>query len=153
VARAAAASDPSAGERVRLVRNTVLALRRRKSMVLDPADANTRSVGSFFMNPVLTAEAFADLERRWRARQGATAIPTFPAGAGVKVPAAWLVEQAGFPKGYRDGGVGISSRHALALVNLGGTSAQLIALAERIVAAVEQRFGVRLALEPEVARP
>ena len=136
-------------EAVRLVRQAVLALRRGKSMVLDPADPNTRSVGSFFTNPVLSVAAFADLERRWKG------IPSFPADGGVKVPAAWLVEQAGFPKGYRGvgSGAGISTRHALALVNLGGTSADLLALAEEVRAGVEKQFGIRLAYEPEVVSP
>lgn len=151
VARAAPAGG-SPAERVRLVRDTVLSLRRGKSMVLDPADPNSRSVGSFFMNPVLAPAAFAELQRSWQEAGGRSPIPTFAAAGGVKVPAAWLVERAGFPKGYRDGGVGVSSRHALALVNFGGTSAQLLALAERIVQVVEQRFGVRLELEPEVVR-
>jgi UDP-N-acetylmuramate dehydrogenase len=139
------------GEAVRRVREAVLALRRGKSMVLDPADPNTRSVGSFFTNPVLSAAAFADLEKQWNG------IPSFPAdgGSGVKVPAAWLVERAGYPKGYRKGGggAGISTRHALALVNLGGTSADLLALAEEVRAGVEQQFGIRLAYEPEVVNP
>ena len=137
------------GHAVRLVREAVLALRRRKSMVLDPADPNTRSVGSFFTNPVLPAAAFADLERRCKE------IPSFPADGGVKVPAAWLVEQAGFPKGYRRGagGAGISAHHALALVNLGGSSADLLALAEEVRAGVEKQFGIRLAYEPEVVSP
>ena len=136
-------------EAVRLVRQAVLTLRRSKSMVLDPADPNTRSVGSFFTNPVLSVAAFADLERRWKG------IPSFPADGGVKVPAAWLVEQAGFPKGYQGvgSGAGISTRHALALVNLGGTSADLLALAEEVRAGVEKQFGIRLAYEPEVVSP
>jgi UDP-N-acetylmuramate dehydrogenase len=123
-------------------------------MVLDPGDPNTRSVGSFFTNPVLTPAAFTAVEAQWRSGGGqhsqASQIPTFPADGGVKVPAAWLVERAGFAKGYRQGGVGISSRHALALVNFGGTSAELLALAERVRAGVEARFGVRLEFEPEV---
>src|SRR5205814_1208755 len=135
------------GEAVRLVREAVLALRRRKSMVLDPGDPNTRSAGSFFTNPVLSAAAFADLAQRWKE------IPSFPADGGVKIPAAWLVEHAGFPKGYRSGaGAGISTRHALALVNRGGTSADLLALAEEVRAGVEKQFGIRLAYEPEVVR-
>jgi len=136
-------------EAVRLVRQAVLTLRRGKSMVLDPADPNTRSVGSFFTNPVISAAAFADLEQRWKG------IPSFPTDGGVKVPAAWLVEQAGFPKGYRGegGGSGISTRHALALVNLGGTSADLLALAEEVREGVERQFGIRLAYEPEVVSP
>ena len=134
-------------EAVGLVRQAVLALRRSKSMVLDPADPNTRSAGSFFTNPVLSAAAFADLAQRWKE------IPSFPADGGVKVPAAWLVEHAGFPKGYRSGaGAGISTRHALALVNRGGTSADLLALAEEVRAGVEKQFGIRLAYEPEVVR-
>jgi len=104
------------------------------------------------LNPVLPAAAFAQLEARWRTTQGeqASPIPTFPADGGVKVPAAWLVERAGFPKGLRRGGAGISSRHALALVNYGGTATELLALAEEVREGVRQRFGVRLEFEPEV---
>ena len=135
---------------VSVVRNTVLELRRRKSMVLDPTDPNGRSVGSFFMNPVLSADAFDRLVHRWGAAGEGDGIPMFPADGRVKVPAAWLIEQAGFRKGYRRGGVGISTRHALALVNLGGTTAELLALAEAIERAVYERFGVRLEREPVV---
>src|SRR6266508_6285295 len=140
----------AAGDAVRVVRETVLGLRRRKSMVLDPTDPNARSVGSFFVNPVLSTDAFDDLVRRWRATGGDDAVPTFPADGRVKVPAAWLVEHAGFAKGHRHGGAGISTRHALALVNFGGTSAELLALARSIERAVEQRFGIRLEREPVV---
>jgi len=138
-----------ASEAAALVRQAVLSLRRSKSMVLDPADPNTRSAGSFFTNPVVSAAGFADLAKRWKD------IPSFPADGGVKVPAAWLVEHAGYPKGYRSsgGGAGISTRHALALVNLGGTSAELLTLAEEVRAGVEQQFGIRLAYEPEVVSP
>ena len=119
-------------------------------MVLDPADPNSRSAGSFFLNPVLDPQSFAALRRRWTAAGRSGEIPTYPAEGGVKVPAAWLVEQAGFTKGYRRGGVGISSRHALALVNHAGTSAELLALAEAIVGAVQDQFGIRLEPEPEI---
>ena len=135
---------------VSVVRTTVLELRRRKSMVLDPTDPNGRSVGSFFVNPVLSADAFDHLVRRWRAAGEGDGIPTFPADGRVKVPAAWLIEHAGFGKGYRRGGVGISTRHALALVNHGGTAAELLALAQAIERAVYERFGVRLEREPVV---
>jgi UDP-N-acetylmuramate dehydrogenase len=128
---------------VALVRDVVLELRRGKSMVLDPADPNTRSVGSFFMNPIVSAEAFAELKRRWDP-------PSFPAEHGVKVPAAWLVEQAGYRKGYVRNGVGVSTRHALALVNRGGSTAELLALAEEIEGAVSAKFGVRLEREAVV---
>ena len=147
IARVGSFDDAAPADAVRLVRQTVLALRRAKSMVLDPADPNARSAGSFFMNPVLSPEAFAKLGQRWEG-----AIPSFPAGDAVKVPAAWLVERAGFPKGYRLGGAGVSSRHALALVNLGGTSSELLALADAIRAGVEERFGIRLECEPDVVR-
>jgi UDP-N-acetylmuramate dehydrogenase len=142
------ALDPA--DAVRVVRETVIGLRRRKSMVLDPADPNARSVGSFFVNPVLSAEVFAELARRWRASGARDPIPTFSADGRVKVPAAWLVEHAGFAKGYRQGGAGISTRHALALVNVGGTSAELLELAESIERAVHERFGIRLLREPVV---
>src|SRR6266516_3284065 len=135
---------------VSVVRTTVLELRRRKSMVLDPTDPNGRSVGSFFVNPVLSADAFDHLVCRWRAAGEGDGIPTFPADGRVKVPAAWLIEHAGFGKGYRRGGVGISTRHALALVNHGGTAAELLALAQAIERAVYERFGVRLEREPVV---
>ena len=152
VGRRGSFDSAAPADAVRLVRQTVLALRRSKSMVLDPADPNARSAGSFFMNPVLSPAAFAELERRWQGAGGSGAIPNFPAGDAVKVPAAWLVERAGFPKGYRLGGAGVSSRHALALVNLGGTSAELLELADKIKAGVETRFGITLECEPEVVR-
>lgn len=124
------------------VRDAVLALRRGKSMVIDPQDPNARSVGSFFLNPVITAAAFAALQDRY------PKVPHFPDAAGVKVPAAWLVEQAGFHKGLQRGEVGISERHALALVNRRGTTRQVLALAGEIRDAVEQTFGIRLEREP-----
>ena len=132
------------------VRDTVLELRRSKSMVLDESDPNTRSAGSFFMNPVLTQVEFAGVERRWKDAAGDGAIPTFPAEGGIKVPAAWLVEQAGFARGHRRAGAMVSTRHTLALVNAGGTTADLLELAGEIQAAVERRFGVRLEREPVV---
>jgi UDP-N-acetylmuramate dehydrogenase len=135
---------------VQVVRETVLVLRRRKSMVLDPADPNARSAGSFFVNPVLSPPAFEELVRRWRASGGVDPVPAFPTADNVKVPAAWLVEHAGFVKGQRHGGAGISTRHALALVNLGGTTADLLALAASIERAVYERFGIRLEREPVV---
>jgi UDP-N-acetylmuramate dehydrogenase len=99
---------------------------------------------------LLSAAAFAALERRWLSGGETAAIPSYPAEGAIKVPAAWLVERAGFPKGHRRGGAGVSSRHALALVNLGGTSAELLALAEAIRDGVAARFGIRLEYEPEV---
>ncbi len=135
------------------VRDTVIALRRAKSMVIDPADPNRRSVGSFFMNPVVpTAEAdrvVAQVVAEGIVADAAT-VPRFPAGAGqVKLSAAWLIERAGLNKGLRAGAVGISSRHTLALVHHGGgTTAELLAFADRVRDTVERRFGVRLQREP-----
>jgi UDP-N-acetylmuramate dehydrogenase len=137
------------------VRAAVLALRRGKGMVLDPADPDTRSAGSFFTNPVLGGGQLADVQRRAAARAGVSAgevsVPHFPAGDGqVKVPAAWLIEHAGFGKGYPGGGGAcISSKHTLALVNGGGaSSASLVALAREIRNGVRQAFGVDLVNEP-----
>jgi UDP-N-acetylmuramate dehydrogenase len=132
------------------VRDAVIAIRRRKSMVVDPADPNTRSVGSFFTNPILTPGEFEQLKKRYRRAGGTDQVSSFASGEDVKVPAAWLVEQAGFHRGYRSGNVGISDHHALALVNLGGTAAELLTLARQIQEKVETLFGVRLEREPVV---
>jgi UDP-N-acetylmuramate dehydrogenase len=134
------------------VRSAVIELRRRKGMVLDSADPDTRSVGSFFVNPVLDGAALAAVEAAARARCGAgTRVPRFDAGDGlVKVPAAWLIERAGFGRGYSLGdGARISSKHTLALVNYGSaTTAGLMALARQIRDGVCDAFGVSLAPEP-----
>jgi len=134
------------------VRSAVLALRRGKGMVLDAADPDTRSAGSFFTNPVLDLAAFAELERTVATALGPEVrVPTFPAGPGqVKVPAAWLIERAGFTKGYPGGdGARISTKHTLALVNPGAAStATLLALAREITDRVRKAFGVDLAPEP-----
>jgi UDP-N-acetylmuramate dehydrogenase len=130
------------------LRHAVLTLRRGKSMVIDPADPNTRSVGSFFTNPVVSRGTFEEIANRWKG----DSIPHFPAGASVKIPAGWLVERAGFPKGYRKGRAGVSAHHALALVNLGGTTAELLALAGEIEHAVHLRFGIQLEREPVIVQ-
>ena len=134
-------------------RSAVIELRQRKGMVIDPADPDTRSVGSFFVNPVLDAAALAAVEAAARARCGAgTRVPRFPAAKDglVKVPAAWLIERAGFGRGYSPGdGARISSKHTLALVNAGSAStAALMALAREIRDGVYDAFGVTLAPEP-----
>jgi UDP-N-acetylmuramate dehydrogenase len=118
------------------VREAVLSLRRGKGMVIDPDDPDSVSAGSFFTNPILDSPP-----------DGAPAWPE-PDGR-VKVSAAWLIERAGFHKGYGNGRVGISTKHTLALVNRGGaTTAELMALAREIAAGVDERFGVRLHPEP-----
>lgn len=146
------------------VREAVLALRRGKGMVLDPADPDTASAGSFFTNPVLDSAQFAALQDKVAAVCGpGTPIPRYPAEAGqVKVSAAWLIEHAGFRKGYpnlgggRDDAAGagtrgprISTKHTLALVNPGGSSTKaLLELAAEIADGVRDTFGVELVTEP-----
>jgi UDP-N-acetylmuramate dehydrogenase len=129
------------------VREAVLGLRRRKGMVIDPGDPDSVSAGSFFTNPILEAESFARLQ----ARAGAAGSPpAFPEpDVRIKTSAAWLIERAGFSRGYGNGRVGISTKHTLALVNRGGASAaELVALAREIAGGVRERFGVTLAPEP-----
>jgi UDP-N-acetylmuramate dehydrogenase len=125
-------------------------VRQSKGMLIVEGDPDCRSAGSFFKNPVVSEEQVREI-----AALGDKAPPRFPAGAGaesqgrVKIPAAWLIEQAGFAKGYTLGAASISSRHTLALVNLGGASAaEVLALAGEITAAVEERFEIRLEMEP-----
>lgn len=126
------------------VRDQVLQLRRRKSMVLDPADPNRRSAGSFFKNPVVPEAHFQRFVARTR-----VAVPHWPTPTGVKLAAAWLIEQSGYQKGHRRGPVGISSAHALALVHHGGGRTQdLLALARDIQEAVQSRFDIELEQEP-----
>ncbi|HEV2376257.1 MAG TPA: UDP-N-acetylmuramate dehydrogenase [Streptosporangiaceae bacterium] len=142
------------GERAPLAeaRAAVLGLRRGKGMVLDPHDPDTFSAGSFFTNPVLGTAQFEELQR---VVGDGTAVPSFPAGDGQrKVPAAWLIEHAGFIKGYPgsngdDAAPRISTKHTLALVNpCGATTASLVALAAQIRDGVRDTFGVELVPEP-----
>ncbi len=134
------------GERAPLgeVREAVLALRRGKGMVLDAADPDTRSAGSFFTNPLLRDDQLAGLRER------APQVPTWPEPDGrTKVSAAWLIERSGFGKGHFDGPAGISSKHTLALVNRGGaTTADLRRVAAAVRDGVRERFGVELVPEP-----
>jgi UDP-N-acetylmuramate dehydrogenase len=133
------------------VRDAVLGLRRRKGMVVDPADPDSVSAGSFFTNPVLSPEAFAALEARV---DNGSRPPGFPQPDGsVKTSAAWLIEHAGFARGHGDPAtVAISSKHTLALTNRGaGTTEQLVALAREIADGVQARFGVQLEPEPVFA--
>jgi UDP-N-acetylmuramate dehydrogenase len=124
------------------VRSAVLELRRGKGMVLDPADPDSRSAGSFFTNPIVPAARAVD------------GCPSWPAGDGqVKLSAAWLVQSAGFGRGTRQGNVGTSSRHSLALTTEpGATSAELLQFADQVVRAVREQFGVTLTKEPTAVR-
>ena len=125
-------------------RDAVRAIRLSKAMLIVSGDDDCRSAGSFFKNPVLTCEKFEQL----RARAGP--IPNFPTKDGlVKIAAAWLVEHAGFPKGLARGPVGISRKHALAIVNRGGaTAADIVALKNEIQQRVLDTFGIQLQPEP-----
>ena len=136
----------AAKRRLSIVREAVLELRRKKSMVTDPADPNSRSVGSFFVNPVLSDEQHDEFLARLK-RYGIGPAPSYKSADGTKVPAAWLVEHAGFRKGQRRGGVGISTNHALALVNYSGTTKELLTLASEIEDAVGDKFGIKLERE------
>jgi UDP-N-acetylmuramate dehydrogenase len=133
------------------IRDAVIGLRRGKGMVLDPDDPDTRSVGSFFVNPVLDGGGWADLLRRVESKLGDGVVPPqWPDGDDrVKTSAAWLIERAGFAKGYGRDGVAISSKHTLALTHRGsGTTTALLDLAREIQAGVDDVFGVRLVNEP-----
>lgn len=133
------------------VHAAVLAIRQRKSMLIDARDPNSRSAGSFFINPVLSPRQIADFERaatlHLRPNEHPVIFPT--AGGGYKVPAAWLIEHAGFARGQSFGPVAISSNHALALVNRGNATAQqIVEVARAIRDRVLDRFGIALVPEP-----
>ena len=127
-------------------RTAVLAIRRQKGMVIDPGDPDTRSVGSFFMNPIVTA----DVHQRIAGESPNERVPGFTLpGGNVKIPAAWLIERAGFAKGSGRGRAGLSTKHPLAIVNRGGATARdVLQLAVQIKTVVLDRFGIPLYPEP-----
>jgi UDP-N-acetylmuramate dehydrogenase len=132
------------------VRETVVALRRTKGMVIDTADPESVSAGSFFVNPVVDDGGLTRILEGVRSLGEGVSVPRYPAGEGHwKVPAAWLIERSGFSRGYARGHVHVSTRHTLALVNDGeGTTRELLELAREIVRGVHERFGVTLTPEP-----
>ena len=130
-------------------RDAVRTIRQSKAMLIVPDDEDCRSAGSFFKNPIVATskyEAVAALA----AGKSQNAPPKYPAGDGkVKLSAAWLVENAGFTKGYAKGNAGISRKHALAIVNRGGaTAAEIIALKDEVQHGVADAFGIQLHPEP-----
>jgi len=130
------------------VATVVREVRQSKGMLLVEGDPDCRSAGSFFKNPIVTEEEFERI-----ASASLKPPPRFPAGVAnpgcIKVPAAWLIEEAGFAKGYALGQAGVSSRHTLALINRGGATAQeILSLASRITDAVREKFGIPLEMEP-----
>ena len=156
---------PSLGQ----VRQAVLEIRRRKAMVVEAAEPDSRSAGSFFKNPVITREHLARIAEQYEAEEPSAGnaqpdptvrvskecpaelrVPGFEAGDGmIKIPAAWLVEQAGVHRGFQLGPVAVSAKHALALVNRGGArAADLLKLMRLVQARVRERFGIELEAEP-----
>jgi UDP-N-acetylmuramate dehydrogenase len=139
-------AEPDSRVDANRVREAVLALRARKGMVLDETDHDTWSVGSFFTNPVVTDEVFEQLQSRVDGD-----VPNYPAPDGVKLAAGWLVERAGFAKGYPgdDAVARLSTKHALAITNRGDArTADIIALARAVRDGVMDRFGIELTPEP-----
>ena len=134
-------STPSLAE----VASAVRQIRRSKGMFLVAGDPDCASAGSFFKNPVITQSVFNKI-----AEGTCGVVPSYPADPGrVKLPAAWLIDQAGFRKGFALGNAGISARHTLALINRGGaTAADILRLSEAISTSVEAKFGIRLEREP-----
>ena len=139
-------AEPNSRVDAILVREAVLALRARKGMVLDEADYDTWSVGSFFTNPVVSEAVFGRLQSRVDGD-----VPNYPAPDGVKLAAGWLVERAGFAKGYpgEDAPARLSTKHALALTNRGAArTADVITLARAVRDGVKAKFGIELTPEP-----
>jgi len=130
------------------VRAAVRKIRHGKAMLIVPGDDDARSAGSFFKNPVVPQALFEELAKRLESR--GLQLPSYPAADGFrKLPAAWLVERAGFAKGYTKGAAGISRKHALAIINRGGaTATEIIALKNEIQARVFAEFGIQLQPEP-----
>jgi UDP-N-acetylmuramate dehydrogenase len=141
---------PAGAVGLQQVRDAVLALRRSKSMVVDPADPDSRSAGSFFQNPVVPAQlADSAATRLDDALQPGETMPRWTTPLGIKLSAAWLIERSGMPKGYGTGPVGLSQHHTLALVNRGGaTAADVMAFAAHVQDRVRQATGVQLDPEP-----
>ena len=128
---------------LRDVREAVLKVRRSKSMVIDHADPNSYSVGSFFKNPIVGQAKFREITTMFER------VPHFAFGNGFKIPAAWLIETAGFEKGFVLGNAGISVNHTLAIINCGnGSAGEIIALRDKIQETVLVKFGIELQPEP-----
>lgn len=130
-------------------RDAVREIRLSKAMLIVPDDDDCRSAGSFFKNPIVPAAKYDEIAGM-ATSNGLSVPPKYPAGEGqVKISAAWLVEQSGFPKGFTRGKVGISRKHSLAIVNRGGaTAADILALKDEVQIGVQDKFGVHLSQEP-----
>lgn len=136
-------------EKLTILRNAVLEIRKKKSMVIDPNDPDSVSCGSFFINPILDWDEYKKFKKNCRKLE--LNFPHFDDPKGKKLSAAWLIENSGFKKGTKHRNVGISKNHSLALVNYGrGTSKEIIELAEKIREGVKQQFLVELHNEPVI---
>lgn len=131
---------------LREIRRAVLEIRKAKSMVIDENDPNSRSAGSFFKNPIVSVKEYEKINANFGGN-----VPFFRVdGESVKIPAAWLIEQSGFYKGFFLGNAAISEKHALAIINKGNAeTSEIIALKEAIQAEVEKKFAIPLQTEPE----
>lgn len=141
------ATDPTLAQ----TRDAVITIRRRKAMVIDAQDPDSRSVGSFFVNPTVLRDEFEQIQKRAAHLVNAgEQMPSFPASDDrVKLSAAWLIERAGIPRGYIHGNVGTSTKHALAIINRGGgTAREVVELKELIQSRVMDKLGVALTPEP-----
>jgi UDP-N-acetylmuramate dehydrogenase len=134
--------NPGESVSIKELRNTILAIRKSKGMILDSKDHDTFSVGSFFINPIMEKDKVP------------TNAPMYENKSGkVKTSAAWLIEQAGFEKGFRLGGAMISSKHTLAIANSGNATAEdVIELSNLITSGVLQKFGIALTIEPRILK-
>ena len=134
--------NPGESVSIKELRNTILEIRKSKGMILDSKDHDTFSVGSFFINPIMEKEKVP------------TNAPMYENESGkVKTSAAWLIEQAGFEKGFRLGGAMISSKHTLAIANSGNATAEdVIELSNLITSGVKQKFGIQLTIEPRILK-
>jgi UDP-N-acetylmuramate dehydrogenase len=137
-------------EKLKAIREAVLTIRGGKSMVTNESDSNSFSCGSFFTNPVISREKLTIFESKC-IELGLKPV-IFEYKGSFKVSAAWLIENAGFSKGYTENGVGISEKHTLALVNRGGTTKKLLDFAEKIRETVFKKFNIELQTEPEIIK-
>ncbi len=141
-------------EKLFFIRNAVLALRKKKSMIIDKDDPDSVSCGSFFTNPVLNSTEFKILKSKTDDLNLILPFYETPDPGTekkkYKIPAAWLIEQSGFVKGYNRNGAGISANHSLAIVNRGGKTSDVISLSEEIIETVKNKFGVMLVNEPVI---
>ncbi len=133
-------------------REAVLAIRAAKSMVIDENDVNSKSVGSFFKNPIVSKEVFCQVEeisRKLKIIEENQTLPFYKIDENIKIPAAWLIENSGFHKGFKKGNAGLSTNHALAIINYSNaTAAEILDLKNEIQNRVKSQFGILLMPEP-----